>query len=99
MLTPRMKRRIRHELSQEKPTVWVGKEGVTSQIVDEISKQLERREVLKGRILKTALKEEEARSIAAKVAQQTESTLVDVRGHTFAIYKRRKKRDIARQTV
>ena len=55
--------------------------------------------MLKGRILKTALKEEEARSIAAKVAQQTESTLVDVRGHTFAIYKRRKKRDIARQTV
>ncbi len=30
-LTKRMKRRIKQELSTEKPTIWIGKEGATAQ--------------------------------------------------------------------
>jgi len=93
MITPRMKRRIKRELSMEKPTIWVGKEGATPQIVEEISKQLEKREMVKIRVLKSALKEEEAKGIASKIAQQTNSTLIEVRGHTFMLYKRRKRKD------
>lgn len=92
MITPRMKRRIKSELSAEKPTIWVGKEGKTQQIVNEISKQLEKREMLKVRILKSALKHEEAKSLASKIAEQTDSTLIDVRGHTILLYKRKEKR-------
>ena len=70
-------------ISTEKPTVWVGKEGTTTQIINEISKQLDKREMIKAKILRTALKDEEAKSIATKVAQQTDSQLIEVRGHTF----------------
>jgi len=93
MITPRMKRRIKRELSVEKPTIWVGKEGATPQIMEEISKQLDKREMLKIRVLKSALKEEEAKGIASKIAQQTNSTLIEVRGHTLMLYKRRKRKD------
>jgi len=91
MITPKMKRRIKRELSTERPTIWVGKEGATPQIVNEISRQLEKREIVKVRILKSALKDEEAKSVASKIAEQTSSTLIEVRGHTLLLYKRRKK--------
>jgi len=91
MITPKMKRRIKRELSVEKPTIWVGKEGAAPRIVNEISRQLEKREIVKVRILKSALKNEEAKSVASKIAQQTDSTLIEVRGHTLLLYKRRKK--------
>ena len=91
MLTPKMKRRIKIALSTEKPTVQVGKEGATGQIVNEVAKQLDAREMIKAKILKTALQEVEAKEIAATIAEQTESELVDVRGHTFLLFKRKKK--------
>ncbi len=91
MLTPKMKRKIKMELSAEKPTVHVGKEGVTAQVVNEVNKQLDAREMIKAKILKTALQEDEAKTLAAQVAEQTESELVEVRGHTFLLFKRTKK--------
>ena len=92
MITPRMKRRIKRELSMERPTIWVGKEGATPQIMEEISRQLDKREMVKIRVLKSALKEEEAKGIASKIVQQTNSTLIEVRGHTFMLYRRKKRR-------
>ena len=92
VITPKMKRRIKRELSAEKPTVWVGKEGATPQIVNEISRQLDKKEIVKAKILRSALQDEEAKSVASKIAQQTSSSLIEVRGHTFLLYKRRKKR-------
>lgn len=92
MITSKMKRRIKRKLNVEKPTVWVGKEGATPQIQNEISKQLEKKKMVKVKMLKTALKDEDAKNVASKIAQQTESTLIDVRGHTFILYKSRKRK-------
>lgn len=91
MLTPRMKRRIKRELSAERPTVWIGKNGVSVEVLAEIDSQLERTEMVKSKILKTALGETQAKAIAAEIAQQTGSILVEVRGHTFILYRRKTK--------
>jgi RNA-binding protein len=85
-----MKRRIKHELSVEKPIVWIGKEGTTAYTINEINRQLDMKEMIKIRILKTALKEEKAKTLALQIAEQTGATLVEVRGHTFILYRRRK---------
>jgi RNA-binding protein YhbY len=45
--------------------------------------------MIKAKILKTALKDEEAKNIAEKIAEQTEAQLIEVRGHTFLLYKRK----------
>jgi len=86
----KFKRRIRREMGAEKPSIWVGKGGATAQIMDEVSRQLDQKEIVKIKALKTALKYEEAKTMAEKIAQGTEATLIDVRGHTFVLYKRRK---------
>lgn len=68
----------------------VGKEGITAQLIAEVEKQLDAREIIKAKILKTALQEQEAKALAANIAEQTESELVDVRGHTFMLFKHKK---------
>jgi RNA-binding protein len=85
-----MKHRIKHELGDEKPTVWIGKEGTTIRIIAEINRQLDTKEMIKIRILKTVLLEEKAKTLASQIAEQTGAALVEVRGHTFMLYRRRK---------
>ncbi len=86
-----MKRHIKHKLKDEKPTIWIGKEGVKPQLLKEIEKQLEKKKMLKIKVLGSALQKDETKNIAATVAQQTEASLVEVRGHTFMLYRRHKK--------
>jgi len=91
MLTPNMKRRIKRELSSEKPTIWIGKQGAP-QILNEVSRQLDQKEMVKVKILKTALKNEMTKNIASRIAQKTSSTLIEVRGHTFILYRPRRRK-------
>ena len=90
-LTVRMKRRVKRRLGGEKPTIWIGKNRFSPEILREIEKQLEKKEMVKIRILKSALQGDEAKGIALKIAEETSASLVEVRGHTFMLYKRRKK--------
>ena len=92
MISSKARNRMKRELSTEKPTIWMGKEGASPQTMNEISRQLERRRIVKIKILGCALGDERVIDIASKTAQQTESALIDVRGHTFTLHKPRKKR-------
>ncbi|MGD0158662.1 MAG: YhbY family RNA-binding protein [Candidatus Bathyarchaeia archaeon] len=92
MISSKARNRMKRELSLEKPTIWVGKEGASPQAMNEISRQLEKRKMVKVQILQGALMNESAKDIASKTAQQTESTVIDVRGHTFVLHKPRKKK-------
>jgi RNA-binding protein len=89
-LTAGKKRFVKRRLTNERPTIWVGKSGASEEVLKEIKKQLDRNKMVKVKILKTALVEGKAKEIAAKVASQTESSLVEVKGHTFMLFKRRK---------
>ncbi len=74
----------------EKPTVNIGKKGPTDLLVNEISKRLDKRKVVKVKILKTALIDQEVEKIAWKVAEETGSKIVQLRGHTFTLYRSKK---------
>jgi RNA-binding protein len=88
-ITTRMKRHVRHVLKDENPTIWVGKEGLTSQLVAEIEKQLQQNKMVKVRILPAALQGEvTAQSIAVNASEQTNSGLVEVRGHVFILFRK-----------
>jgi putative YhbY family RNA-binding protein len=86
-----MKRHVRHVLKDEDPTIWVGKEGLTPQLTGEIEKQLQRNKMVKVRILPAAMQGEvTAQAIAANAAEQTNAALVEVRGHVFILFRKRK---------
>jgi len=89
-ITTRMKLHVRHKMKDENPTAWIGKDGLTPQLSVQIDKQLENAKMVKIKILKTALQTETAQAIATRAAQETNSSLVEVRGHVFILYRRRK---------
>jgi putative YhbY family RNA-binding protein len=83
-------------LKDENPTIWVGKEGLTTQLVGEVEKQLQRNKMVKVRILPAALQgDNTAQLIASKAAEQTGSALVEVRGHVFILFRKRKAAEAA----
>lgn len=90
-ITTRMKRHVRHVLKDENPTIWVGKEGLTPQLAAEMEKQLQRNKMVKVRVLPAAMQGEvTAQAIAANAAEQTNAALVEVRGHVFILFRKRK---------
>ena len=91
-ITSRMKRHVRHKLKDEKPTIWIGKDGFTPQSSTEIEKQLDKNKMVKVRILKSALHKDNAKAIATKAAEDADAALVEVRGHVFILYRRRRKK-------
>jgi len=68
-------------------TVRIGKKGVTATLIQEISKNLEKRGRVKVRILKTGLGDRTAKEIAEEIADATRSTIIQLRGHTFTLRK------------
>ena len=90
-ITTRMKRHVRHVLKDEKPTIWIGKEGYTPQLSGEIENQLSKNKMVKVRILTSALQNDTAKGIAVRAAEDAGAALVEVRGHVFILYRRHKK--------
>ena len=65
-----MKRHVRHVLKDEKPTIWIGKEGYTPQLSGEIENQLSKHKMVKVRILPSALQSDTAKAIAIRAAEE-----------------------------
>ncbi|HTY75364.1 MAG TPA: YhbY family RNA-binding protein [Candidatus Nanoarchaeia archaeon] len=93
-ISSKMKRHVKHELKEEGPTIWVGKEGLSPQVTAQVETQLQRTKMVKIRILKSALQEETAKAIATRTAAQVGAALVEVRGHVFIIFRKRKKPEV-----
>jgi RNA-binding protein len=90
-LTAGKRRFVKRALGNARPTIWIGKDGPSQDLVKEIERQLSKNEMVKIKILKSAIAEQQTKEIASRIAEETESSLVEVRGHTVILYKRRKK--------
>jgi RNA-binding protein len=82
-------RQLQSRSRQTDATIWVGKEGVSSELLKHVASQLKSRELVKVKVHKAALQDAETATIASRVASSTTSTLIEVMGHTFTLYKRR----------
>lgn len=78
----------RAEAQQIDVSLQVGKNGVTPATVEELSAQLKKRKLVKVRLLKTATEGGAQDNDQAKVlAEGTNSTLIEVRGHTAVFFR------------
>jgi len=82
----------RNKKDKEKPVVIIGKKGPTDFSISEISKTFNRSKLVKVKILKTALVNADKKDIAHRVADATDSKMVEMRGHTFVLFKSKKNR-------
>jgi len=82
-------RRLQARSRATDPTVWIGKDGASGELLKQVQNQLKARELVKVKIHKSALAEVETSGFAEKIASSTSSDLVEIMGHTFTLYKRR----------
>ena len=86
----KQKLRIRKEFSIEKPTLWIGKNGITDAVIKELIKQLEKNEVVKIKLLESILKTNSALEIAEQLTKKTEALLIEIRGNNLILFKKHK---------
>ncbi|ASJ13646.1 YhbY family RNA-binding protein [Thermococcus radiotolerans] len=90
-LPGKVRRAIRARYYDIPPRAWIGKRGLDEGVIEEINTQLEKDGILKVEIRKGALisTELDRRQLAEKVAEMTDSELIDVRGKRFILFKPR----------
>ena len=90
-LPGKVRRVIRARYHDIPPRAWVGKKGLDDGVIEEIKAQLEKDGILKVEIRKGALisTELDRKALAEKVAELTDSELIDVRGKRFILFKPR----------
>jgi RNA-binding protein len=87
MISKKHRMSIRETFTDTKPTLTIGKNGVTDNLVQEALKQLTISEIIKIRVLKSALQHETFNAIKISLVERTHVDLVETRGHTILLYK------------
>lgn len=97
MLTSKERSLLRSEANTLETTLMVGKEGVTDSVLEEAARQLEARELIKGRVLETALLT--AREACDALCDALNADAVQCIGSKFVLYKKSEKKaqEAARQ--
>lgn len=78
-------RELRAKAQSLKPTVYIGKDGITESVVRELSLQLEKAKLVKVRLQPSS--EMDREEAGSRLAEATRSTLVEVRGRTAVLAK------------
>ena len=90
MLTSKERSELRAQANSIETTLIVGKEGVTETVIAEAENQLTARELIKGKVLETALMS--AREVSDEICQATGADGVSCVGYKFVIYRFSEKR-------
>lgn len=81
------RKRLRVEASNLYPTVHIGKEGITENLVTELKAQLKKRKMIKIKILGSILEKVNRNDLAKVITEKTNSVLVELKGNTIVVYK------------
>ena len=80
-------RRIVERSGTMKPTVWIGKNGVTKTLIEQVVAQLKANKIVKLKVQRPMAESESIQDIVNKILKASNSSLVNIRGRTFTIYK------------
>jgi RNA-binding protein len=90
MITSKQRAELRSEANALETTLMVGKGGVTENVILEARTQLEARELVKGRVLETALMS--AREVSDAICEELGCEGIQCVGSKFVIYKKSEKK-------
>ena len=79
-------RTLRERAHDVDVTVWVGKAGVEA-VADELSGQLDDRELVKAKFLRAARGGTTTEELAAGLAERVSAEVVETRGHTAVFHR------------
>lgn len=80
--------KLKADANRLRPMVRIGKNGVTRELIAEVSRLLRKKELVKIKILNNSSQKEMAEEVALLLASKTNSIVIDVIGHTIVLYKK-----------
>jgi len=86
MLSGKQRSYLRSKGNQMKPVIQVGKDGISSSLVEQVNETIEARELIKVRILNNSLYT--AKEAAQELAKECGAEVVQVIGNVCLIYRR-----------
>lgn len=95
MLTSKQRAEFRSQANGLEVTLMVGKGGVSDQLITEAEKLLEAKELVKGRVLETAMMT--AREASEAICESTGADGISCVGATFVIWRKSKKLEEAKK--
>lgn len=91
MITSKQRAYLRAMANSLTPIFQIGKEGITEQVLKQLALALEARELIKVKILETALLE--TKSAANEIAEKLDAECVQAIGSRFVLFKRAIKKE------
>ncbi len=88
MLTSKQKKYLKYLAHDLSPMFQVGKDGVSTEMIEGINQAIERHELLKIKVLNNC--DDPLKQIALDLSAGTRSDIVQIIGHVIVIYKRSK---------
>jgi len=85
-----MLKKLKSKAMLLEPVVRIGKAGITNNVVKEIKKQLEKKKLIKIKLLKSFVKGKNKKLVAMELAEKTDSIIVNKVGFTVVLYKKLK---------
>ena len=86
MITSKQRAELRSKANELDTTLMVGKEGVTDALTEEAGRQLEARELIKGKVLESALLS--AREVSDQLCKALGAEGIQCVGNKFVIWRR-----------
>ena len=68
------------------PVIRIGKNGLTESTIKEIKKQLNKKNLIKVKLLRAFISDKNKKDIAKEIAQKTNSQLIDLVGFVVVLY-------------
>jgi RNA-binding protein len=86
MMKSKDTRTLRSEAQALKPTVQIGKDGLTEQVAEELRRQVKAKGIVKVRLNPSY--QVDAKKAAVELSEVSSSNVVDVRGRTIVLSRR-----------
>ena len=81
-----MDKELKKAASNIKAQINIGKQGITSNLIESVDQYLEAHQMIKIKSF-TALDKESLKAQAKEIAEETDSEIIDIKGHTFVLYR------------
>ncbi len=81
-------RALRAKAKAEKPLVWVGKNGITEEIISQIDSFLKKKKLVKIRLLNSFVDAHDRKEAARELSERTGSKIIDQIGFVVSLYRK-----------
>lgn len=86
-LTSKERKQVKADLTSLAPLVFVGKAGITEEIINEAKRHLRSVKLIKVKVQKSALPGKTKTEIAEELAEKTRSQVIEIKGFTIGLFK------------